>query len=363
MPTFGETEWNALFDDLIDDIEEQKCVLLLGPEIVQLENMSLQRYIHRQVQNSHADDIVYYYERDGFFLFRDKLAKEDVQRAIRRLLKTMHPGGQIDESIYRKIAAIPFHLVISINPDNFLSDVAYKYGIGHRFAYFHHRGDAVQEVEQPTRALPLFFNICGSRQQDDSFVLDYDDVYRMLQTTFGAPGLPERLRRTLLHAKTFLFLGFEFEKWYSQLLLRFLSGEKAIKKFALKALPGDTATHSFLIHQFQIQFVEEDIAFFDALYKRCEQEGMLRQLNSPNLPHQQQVVRHIQNGETELAIDTLQTAFVRNDGALSETAQLSGRYKNLEQQYSKGTVDFRDYTVEYNKIIDAILELTKQLAA
>jgi len=363
MNNYSDTDWDALFENLIDDIEEQKCVLLIGPEIIRIHNFSLQQYIHGQVRKSHADQIAYYYERDGFFMFKDPLAKEDVQRAVRRNLKSMQLGTQIDESIYLKIAAIPFHLVLSVNPDNLLSDVAFKYGIRHRFAFFHHRGDGVQEVEAPTRAQPLYFNLCGSKLQDDSLILDYDDVYRMLQTTFGAPGLPERLRRTLLHAKTFLFLGFQFDKWHSQLLLRFLSGEKAIKKFALKTPPNDQETHSFLIHQFQLEFIENDSQFFEALYQRCEKAGLLRPLKAPQLPEQQQVIRHVQNGETELALDVLQQALASNAEAAQQAVHLSGRFQHLEQQQNKGIVDFRDYTIEFNKIIDALLELNKQLAA
>lgn len=362
MNHFFDPAWKHIFDDLLDDLEEQKCVLFLGPEVTKVQDISLQGYLRRQLSEKHSDDIAFYYEKDGFFLFRDQIAKEDVQRGMRRLIKQLYSSEEFNEAVFRKIASIPFHLVISINPDTYLTDIALKYGVAHRSAFFHPRKNVNAEVEVPTKNQPLFYNLCGDKNHDDSFILDYDDLFRLLQATLGAPGLPERLRRSLQTAKSFLFLGFHFDKWYSQLLLRLLSGEKAIKKFALQTQLADQHTEAFLIQQFQVKFLGHEYAFFDALHQHCAEQNLLRPLNEPLQQEQQQIVRHIQNGEMKEALSALVQTFPEQSDAHHQALLLAGRFTNLENQNTKGILEFREYNIEFNRIIDAVLVLNKSMA-
>lgn len=363
MESFKDPQWKRIFENLMDDLEEQRCVLFIGPEVMRINGLSLQEFVYKNLAEKHPDDIAYYYEKDGFFLFKDKLAKEDVQRALRRQLKQLFYSDQFDESIFLKIASIPFHLVISINPDTFLSDIALKYGLSHRFAFFNHRGDSSNEVESPSHKQPLYYNLCGAKNRDDSFVLDYEDLFSLLQASIGSPGLPERLRRTLQTAKSFLFLGFRFDRWYAQLLLRLLSGERAIKKFALQTDLADAETQTFLVQQFQVQFLGNDYSFFDELYQNCESGKQIRVPTAPHKQEQQQIIRHLQNAELAEALDVMLHCL--DEKSQPEQHQqavlLSSRYSNLESNNAKGTVDYREYNIEFNKIVDSLLDLNKSI--
>lgn len=119
---YNTPEWEKLFSNLLDDMEEQQCVLLIGPEIIRMSEIPLHLRLREHLLKDFSDEITYFYERDEFFLFADKLAKEDVQRGIRRFYKNPALENEIDETLLKKIAQIPFHLVLSINPDNFLSE-------------------------------------------------------------------------------------------------------------------------------------------------------------------------------------------------------------------------------------------------
>ncbi|NJN33364.1 MAG: hypothetical protein HC817_03010 [Saprospiraceae bacterium] len=131
MPTISENDWL----DILNDIQDQKAVLLIGPEIMKIEGMSMNGYLRDSLNQRNSDDIAYYYERDGFFLFKSPEGKVRVARQVKRFYRDITP----DETVLQRIVQIPFHLVVSVNPDTFVSEAFYRYGVKHRFHYFQHR--------------------------------------------------------------------------------------------------------------------------------------------------------------------------------------------------------------------------------
>ena len=357
---YQSEEWNKIFRNLTADIKSQQCILLIGPEIVHIEGKPINAFLRERLIASNADDIAHYYARDGFFLFRDKIGKEDVQREVKFFYEDYSTENSVAEGIFKQIAELPFHLVISINPDSFLSDVCYKYGVKHRFSYFKSNGEAVAEVEEASKALPLLYNLCGYKLNDDTLILDYDDLFRLMKAIFGSPGLPTKLKTGLETAKTFICLGFDFDKWYSQLLLRLLSEKKGrgIKKYAINTDIADADTTTFLVQQFGITFLGEDHAFFQEFYDRCRAEGLLRPLADAASPKAVQVIRQVQNGHIAEALRLLNLYCIeeKNDVAL-----LTGQFNDLENSREKRTIDMRDYFVRFNQIIDAILSYAQKI--
>lgn len=353
--SFDSQEWQRRLRNLTTDIKQQKCVVFLGPEIVKINGIMLNQILRDQLAETNADDISHYYERDGFFLFREKMAKEDVQREVVLFYEDHHTETDVDETIFKQLVRLKTHLVLSINPDSFLSDVAYKYGIKHRFAFFQHGGEPVAEVEEPTAEIPLFYNLCGATDRDDSLVLDNTDSYRLLSSVLGSPGLPLKLKMSLQIAKHFLFLGFDFNNRVITQLLSLISGEKAIRKFALYSSELDIDTEIFLVKQFGIEFIEDEAAFLDELFNQCATQGLMRDIVETQTPNTVQVVKHIQNGDLLKAL-TFALEHAADDDDKNHFTQLLAQYHNLENRQSKGTIDSRDYSVQWNKIIDAVLE-------
>jgi hypothetical protein len=353
MTDFKSPEWDRKFRSIFADIKQGKCVVLVGPEIVKIGGKPLRQVLRDQLLSTNADDIAHYYERDGFFLFRDKIAKEDVEREV--VLFYQDHQSDVDEAPLLNLVRLRAHVFLSINPDSFLSDVAYKYGIRHRFAYFQHGGTAVQDVEPPSADMPLFYNLFGSLQRDDSLVLDYDDLFRLLSSLLGAPGLPNHLALALQQAKHFLFVGFDFDKWYSQLILRILSGEKAIRKFAVDHTEKNENTTTFLVKQFGIEFIKDEALFLEALAERAAAEGALRDIVEAQTPEVVRLTHYLQNGDVLGALNHLKT----NAGAQSDATILLARYHELKDREARKTIDSSDYSVEYNRIVDAILETIK----
>ena len=355
MTNFNTPEWDKKFRSIFADIRQNKCVVLVGPEILKIGTRSLRDVLRNQLKETNDDDIAHYYERDGFFLFRDKIAKEDVQREVVLFYQDHNLGKEIAEDLLLKLVRLKGHVILSINPDTFLSDVAFKYGIKHRFAYFQHGGTAVQDVELPTGDMPLFYNLCGSLERDDSLILDYDDLFRLLSSLLGSPGLPPNLALALQQAKHFLFVGFNFDKWYSQLLLRLLSGEKAIRKFAIDPSEKNDNTTTFLVKQFGIEFIEDEQAFLMELIHRAENAGLYREKMETKTPLAVRIIHFLQNGEVLSALNHLKT----NEKAQQTALLLLAQYHDLKDREARKILDNRDYTIQYNRIADAILETLK----
>ncbi|MBK7871947.1 MAG: SIR2 family protein [Saprospiraceae bacterium] len=275
-----EPKLQKIVENLAEDIREQKCVLLIGPEVVQIDNKSLIRHVHEALLENNTNDILYYYVQDSLFLFRDENAKLDAPRQIKKIYKNL----EFTSDIYKKILEIPFHLIISLNPDTYLADAASgeQFGVNHNFRFFRFNGEASDEVPEATKECPLIYNLCGCVNEDESLILDYEDLFQVLRIALGPDGLPNNLRKKLKEARSFLFLGFDFEKWYSQLLLQLLTGDrKGRPKFALNTSMAESDAKNFLLHQFRVEFLGNDEIIFDPLYEFCKTENLLRHLKAP----------------------------------------------------------------------------------
>lgn len=361
MAYFSSPEWDKKFNNILDDIRRSQCVVLIGPEVLKMDGKVLRDSLRAHLNETNSEDITHYYERDGFYLFKDDTAKEDVQREV---VTFYERNNKIDESILLSLVRLRTHLIISINPDDSLSEIAYKYGIKHRFAYFQHGKQApVQDVELPTTEMPLYYNLFGSVQSDASLVLDYDDLFNLLESLFGTPGLPTNLKAALnptnpipnvKRAKHFLFVGFDFDKWYSQLLLKLLS-EKPTRKFVIDSSEKNSNTTIFLIKQFGIEFIEDESSFLRELFRRAELQGLFRDIIETQSPDIVRITRFMQNGQVLEALETLRT---RNEWQQMATILLA-QYHELKKQADNSSIDSRDYWPQYNRITDAMLETIK----
>lgn len=356
MPVLSSNDW----DDILFDIQEQKAVLLIGPEIMTVEGIPVNKYLRDKIFERNSEDIAYYYKRDGFFLFKTPEAKVRVARQIKRFYRDLSPN----EGLLKNVIQIPFHLIVSLNPDTFITEAFYRYGVKHRFHYFQHRNrdNENEEIEKPSYVQPLVYNLFGSKDQDDSLILDYDDVFKLLQSAFGTTSLPNKFLRTFREASTYIFLGFQFDKWYSQLLLKYLSESgRREKMISINKNLEDKDTHEFVIRQFQIQFLGNQFDFLNELYNQCSKAGILRTLAEESAsPEAVEIRQRVSNGEIPEAFDLLDNAF-RSSAIENDVIVLKGRYNILMEEQEKGALDSRDYYTELNRILDSVLELAQSI--
>jgi len=342
-------------------IASEQCALLIGPDIMQFGERSMTQYLRDQLYATYRNDVAFYYENEGFFLFnsQDDHIKADMAQDMRLQCQQL----AYDEALYQKIARLPFHLVISINPDTFLSDVCYKYGIRHRFGYFRSRQKGADVVAPPTREEPLIYNLSGYVHDDESLLLDYEDLFSLIASTVGSPGLPLALQEALHKVRTFIFLGFSFEKWYTQLLLRILCGDKRYQKYAIRHHIEEGATRNFLMQQFKIEFLPDDTQPLDTLYAAASEPGApvaLRPVSDPIGTRVVDIIRHIQQYQPEKALEALLRA-AQGTPLENDATMFASRYARLREEKANGKIDSRDEVVEFNRIVDGILQTAKNL--
>ncbi|MBK6994931.1 MAG: SIR2 family protein [Lewinellaceae bacterium] len=358
MSIFNTPEWDRKFEFLLDDIQSGRCVVLIGPEIVKIGDRTLRDVMRDHLQKELPNAIAYYYERDGFFLFSNKTeyTKNDVQREVALFYKNLEIGRDVPEDLLLQLIRLPAQVFLSINPDAFLSEVANKYSIKHHFAFFKHGGAGVEEVEAPTSSKPLIYNLCGSLKDFKSLVLDYDDLFSLLKSLLGSPGIPPNLALPIRNAEHFLFIGFDFDKWYSQLLLRILNAEKGARKIAFDTSEISENTSTFLVQQFGIEFIQDEHRFFQELIQRADSAGLLRE-TSKALQGQEalQILHLVQNGDLLAALNRLKN----NPKSADDASGLLSQYHILEKGNAEKTIRSEDYLIGTNRIIQTIQDRLK----
>ena len=350
---------------LVADIKSGKCALVLGPEIFSVQGQPLQTYIKNQLLERFGDQIAAYYDRDGFFLLRNPDDKPEMQDEVQFLYKAVQPA----EALLQQIIEIPFSLVLSVNPDTFLRDLSYAAGLPNRFAWFDARKqedfDMPPSGEADGQALrdriPMYYNLCGCVEKPSTLILDYDDLFRLLEGMLGAPKLPEKLLARLKDTTSYLFLGFQFDRWHTQLLLRLLDVKNAARRFAIQSpLPKEKDTEAFLLNQFRIRFLGDDADLLDQLHHHFADADLLRPTQSANTPAGQEITTFLQKGNLEKAVARLLDA-AKTTGIADEATQMSARYHQWSEQKNKGLTDSRDLNLLFNQVCDGVLQLAKQL--
>jgi len=350
---------------LIADIKAGKCALILGPEIFYAEDQPLHAFIKNRLLEKYPDQIAAYYERDGFFLLRNPDDKPEMQDEVQYLYRTIQP----DRHLLIKLIEIPFSLILSVNPDTWLRDLSFEYGLPNRFAWFNARkqeeflmpdvGDANSAALR--ERIPQYYNLCGCIDDPATLVLDYDDLFRLLEGMLGAPKLPEKMLARLKDTTSYLFLGFQFDRWHTQLLLRLLDVKNAARRFALQSpVPADEGTEAFLLNQFRIKFLGNEEKLIDKIHETFEIEGFLRPLAKLINPRRLTITDNLQKGNLAEAISRL-LEVSRGTAAENHALLLSARYNNWQSEKNKGTHDSRDLFLQYNQITDGVLNLVNEL--
>ncbi|MDX1912053.1 MAG: hypothetical protein SFV22_11230 [Saprospiraceae bacterium] len=361
------------FEKILAYIANEQCALVIGPEIMHFEEKPMNMYLRDRLYQQYKNDVMHYYAGDGLFLFppSDESVKSDVAQSLRQECYKLPQTQGYNESLLKTIARIPFHLIVSINPDTFLSDTFFRFGVTHRFSHFRKGDSPSDEVMLPSREAPLIYNMAGSVLEDESLILDYEDLFSLISSSLGAAGLPENLQTALGNIRSYIFLGFPFEKWYTQVMLRIVCGKATYKKYA-GPHHINPDTHTFLANQFKIEFWDASngdfmAAFMDAAEKYRDadpqkaQVPFLRELlEDPTVPEEAAIIREIQHAKFDKAIAIL-LAFAKGNPAHEDAAsQISGRYKYLVDNQSK--IDSREYLTNLNQIADAVIQLARAIA-
>lgn len=353
---------NFDWDDLLADIEEQNAVLLLGHGFLPGAQQALAKHLEEKL----GEKLLRAYQREGLYLFADSEAKTIAQKEVSRFYK----GFEMDEAVLKKIAEMPFPLIVSANPDKKLAHTFAQYRQPLQFDYFtSHYKTHDYEVGKPNRDKPLLFNLCGSVEDRESLLLDYDDLFQMLKVLLTDIHVPDVLRTMLRKTTTYIFVGFHFERWYTQLFMRYLNMNdnrfsNNSSNYVLKTTFSSEDAQQFFLQQFNVKYIGADASFFDELHQRFSQKypNQLRQLVDTLSPTATTIVQLIEKADYPAAFQMMKI-FANQLEAEDQTliSMTEAEFHQHEQLRADGTSTQEHLGIMLAKVRKNLLHLAKQL--
>ncbi len=345
---------------LIDNIKNEKCILMLGPDIATNADgiplhQDLITYLNKE------SDLKIEFDIDNFILFKNKTTKTFFYSDF----KKFYDNNSAAKDIHKKIAVLPFHVIISLSPDLILKKTFEQLGLAYNFQHYSKKQNPF-DVSRPSRNNPLIYNLFGSITDEDSLIITHDDLFEFIFTILGGEHkLPPELRVSLQNAKVFLFLGFDFTKWYMKLILRLFDLHKDILPMTL-----DTNTRmeknlkNFYINNFEMEFINTEAGeLIRDLYKEGLKQNILKAVNTLNEnPISLKVKMLLKEDHIEDALIMLEDYLETKDNDLYDMViQISGAHSGLRRKISKGILSKDEIDLQTNKIRDSILNLANDL--
>lgn len=350
---------------ITETIKNEKCILFIGPELFKNENNStLEEQMSEYLNVGKNPDIQNFYKKDGLFSFTSGTKKTKSYYKIKKFYSQPFPKS---EAIFKDLAKIPFHFIISITPDKKCYETFESLGLKSKFHFYWKKQKVDNIIGKPTIKNPIIYNMFGCIDRQDSMVFTYDDLFDYFESIFQENSMPEKLKINLKEAHNFIFLGLDFEKWYMQILLRvlYLHNDKyEFMRYAANQQVNDKLK-AFCYQQFKIEFVPTQIEdFVNELYEECEKIGLLRQKEEKQISVIEQYKSWLAQNRIEDVLNGIKE-FLENLGEIGEDLiqrvfLLTSRYKDLNRSMGLGILEQRDIQLETNKIRLSLIEILKE---
>jgi hypothetical protein len=359
------------WQDLVDSIRDGEAILVLGPDAIPYyqgaEQTSFSELARTQVLSEVGEGIGHFYERDNLFQFRDAKAKRRARKCIREVART--DEWQPDAELLRQIVAIPFPVILNLNPDKRVWDAFVSYWREPQFDYFttHDKPDQYELASPDGRERPLLYNLAGSvLDKMDSIILDYHDLFDRLKDLLSDTGVPHELTIKLQEADHFVLLGVELERWYLQLFLHYINQldnefDNRNQNYPILCDLSDN-NRQFILNQFNITHQSLSREDFSDIHAACAASpGLLRELTEPGAPVAMKIRQLLIAGNFEQAFTALDG--VRDSETSTMTLPLlQGRYRAYLKTQQQGTDSSEDLRLELNRIRYALLSLATKIS-
>lgn len=181
-----------------------------------------------------------------------------------------------------KILEIPFHFIINLAPYSALEQIAksrnYKF---ESEIFYSEKPKAKELIIDPTNSDKLLiYKLLGAADEKSSLILTHEDLFEYINAVYAENRLPEQLIQILNNknkTQSLLFLGVDFSKWYTQLILNVLGLENA--KITRMASGENMQENNFMFcrNHLKIEFITDNIKqFIIELHKQYQNRFELR---------------------------------------------------------------------------------------
>jgi len=219
-----ENDLSDIIATTVDSLNQQKFVLILGPDIYikEIGSQVVDRNEYLLKLEKEIPECTFF-PKDGVLKFEDK-NRFKIQQAIKRF----HTGGG-DIQLLESISNVKYPLIVNASPDESLYLYLKQLDESIQFDYFEGEQDENKNIVFD-RDHPLIYNIFGKASDPQSLIISHDILYRKMQELLPVNSFPLNVRDYLQKANCFLFLGFKFDSWAYQLLSYKVINQKVIDK-------------------------------------------------------------------------------------------------------------------------------------
>ena len=356
--------------EIVDGIKEQKCVLLFGPGLARCKNgetmLTLLTEYFKKISLEVKEDLDDLYTCDP----------TTKTRALLYLQKYCREHSEPNDWHW-ELARIPCHLYVSITPDLLMKQALDDYVPDHEFKYWA-KNQPPEKVTKPTRDKPLLYNLFGCVENQDSIIFSQGDLIKYLFSIIKEFDLPQNLRESLKNSSYFIFIGFDFEKWYLKLLLRLLELEESKPSIATEEEKPiateeekrfDEMLKSFYHRRYGLVFVNTNIReFVRNLYEECRNQHLLREIKEKIQPSIQTEVKElIKQDHVGQALERL-IRFMEDEKILKdreddkkefllELYNHSSTFNSNERKLRQRLITEEAANVDKAKILDALMDI------
>jgi hypothetical protein len=352
---------SKFIDVIVDNIQHNHCIICLGPGVgIKPDGAPLHSGLVDYLKDVAKLDVEP--DLDDFIIFKDKAAKTFFYTD----LKKYYAQYALPADLHKKLAQIPGFTYINATPDHQLRDSFIQQGINHDYQLFNKKRNS-PDIDRPSREVPLVYNFFGCIDEEDSLVITYDDLFDFLFSILGQnQRLPRELKNVIRSARIFLFLGFDFNKWYMKMLMRLFELHADSMPIApdQKEL-ADSGMRSFYIDKFAMQFIEDEPqVLIDAVYERFKSSGLLREVGEAvESSVKKQIQELVKMDDLEEALDVLEEHLedIAATDLLNDVLVLSGTFRGVRRKVSKQVISDQDANLEMARVREGILEITDEL--
>lgn len=340
-------------EDVLDSIESQHCVVLLGPNVP------------KDKQGNILRDAVFQYAQTQFPVSRDsegllRFQSGRDQTRFPNIYRRFSSREAALSPLHLKLVELPIHLYLSLTPDHLLQEAFEEKGLSYRHETYQ-KGRAQPQITQaPTADQPLIYNLFGSIREPDSLIYTQDDLFDFLFSIMGSEyALPEMVLHTISSARLFLFLGFRFDQWYLKLLLRLFNLHHKRIALSIGTAANDDKVKAFYQDQFEMVFVPQAFEqYVTSVHTQWAERHAYRRSDSQERSYPDRILACIRTDQLEEGLDLLSQYLETRDQEENKTAiMLSGKYYGTIRKLHYGALSEEEANRSFAHIRQGVLNL------
>lgn len=273
-----ESNYKDILDDMVEfGLEEGSCVLFVGPELMKINGKDYNEAFYETLPEKAGEkemdkEKVKYNFDEKIWHFSSStiraLFNKQFSLFLRKNIETNLP-------VFHKLASIPFPLIVSLFPDNTLEKAFSNYE-NFNFTFKSHSIDS--EVPVPSVENMLIYNIYGNIK-NRKYVFSHFDYLKFIRD-YENEGFPTRFSSAIKRANYFVFVGFEFDKWYNIFLFYILHEiKKEADKFSINEQSVEELYEKLSEENLKLAFLDKNSEIFiNDLYVKAKEEDLLRDI-------------------------------------------------------------------------------------